>query len=104
MIMPIEKRHRGELDIPPIAASDPKGLELARIWAARGRQHVCLRTDLWKDPTTWGLMLVDLARHVANAYEQTGRGSREDILAKIKNGFEMEWGHPTDEATGKMLK
>jgi hypothetical protein len=104
MIMPKDKHHRGELDIPPIAASDPKGLELARIWAAGGRQHVILRPDLWSDPTAWGLMLVDLARHVANAYEETGKGNREKVLAQNRHGFEIEWDHPTDETTGAMMK
>ena len=102
MIMPLRDRHRGELQIPPVAASDPKGLEIARVWAAAGRQHVCLRPELWEDPTAWGLMLVDLAKHVANAYEQTGKGKRDEVLAKIRQGFEIEWDHPTDEATGRL--
>ena len=45
-------------------------MEVARIWAAHGRQHVHIRTGLWEDPGAWGIMLVDLARHAANIYEQ----------------------------------
>ena len=100
-MIPIKGKHCGELKIPPIAASDPKGLEIARVWAAGGQQHVCLRPDLWEDPTMWGMMLVDFAKHVANAYEQTGKGSREEILARIKRGFDTEWTNPTDNVTGK---
>ena len=47
------------------------------------------------------MMLVDFAKHVANAYEQTGKGSREEILARIKRGFDTEWTNPTDNVTGK---
>jgi hypothetical protein len=102
MKMPSHREHAGELGIPQIAKSDPKGIEIARIWAAKGQQHICLRPDLWDDPTAWGLMLVDLARHVANAYEETGMGNRAEVLAKIKKGVEIEWNNPTDTATGKM--
>jgi len=45
-------------------------------------------------------MLVDLARHVANAYEQLRGGSREEMLSRIREGFEAEWTHPTDEPHG----
>ena len=60
-----------ELLIPTAAAADPHAIELARIWASHGAQHVSLRADIWEDPGSWGFMLVDLARHIAIAYEQT---------------------------------
>jgi hypothetical protein len=102
MIFRKDDKHRGELDIPPLAANDPKAQELARIWAGGGRQHVILRHDAWEDPTAWGLMLVDLAKHVANAYEQAGKGTHEAVLGMIKEGFDLEWSNPTDEATGEI--
>ena len=104
MIMPKRNTHAGELGIPPVASTDPHALEIARVWAADGRQHVCLRPEIWDDPTAWGLMLVDLAKHVANAYEQAGCGTRADILKQIKHGFDIEWNNPTDEATGELNK
>jgi|SRR3989339_1358256 len=97
-------RHRGELEIPPLAAREPEGLEVARIWVAAGKQHVCLRAEAWEDPVAWGLLLVDFAKHVALAYEQCGKGTREHVLARIKQGFDAEWANPTDEATGEILK
>jgi hypothetical protein len=57
------------LEIPSTVEGDPNALEIARIWAAHGQQHVALRSGLWEDAGNWGIMLVDLARHVANAYE-----------------------------------
>lgn len=90
--------------IPPAAESDPKSVEIARIWAAGGKQHVSMKTGLWKDPASWGLMLVDLARHVANAYTQSDGRDRDDVLRRIKEGFDAEWDHPTDRPTGTVLK
>jgi hypothetical protein len=92
-----------ELPILPAAASAERSIEIARIWAAGGKQHVTLATKLWEDPAAWGLMLVDLARHVANAYVETeGRVSAE-VLERIKQGFDAEWSSPTDSPSGGLL-
>jgi hypothetical protein len=61
-----------ELPIPPAALTDDRARELVRVWASGGSQHVSLATGLWSDPAACGIMLVDLARHLARAYEQSG--------------------------------
>ena len=94
--------HRNELDVPPPVQSDSKAIEMARIWASKGQQVVTLRPDLWEDPAAWGIMLVDFANHVANAYEQMGRGSKEEVLKRIFEGMQAEISHPTDEVTGEI--
>lgn len=91
-----------ELAIPPAAAADPNAAEIVRIWIADGGQHVTLHPRVWKDPAAWGLMLVDLARHVAIAYEQTEGCDRQETLARIKAGFDAEWDDATDEPMGKV--
>ncbi len=93
-----------ELQIPPTAKDDPNAVEIARIWAAHGQQHVHLRTGLFPDAGSWGIMLVDLARHIANAYEQDGRGDYFEVLARIREIFEVEWDSPTDIAKGKFTE
>jgi hypothetical protein len=61
-----------------------------------------LATNLWKDPGTWGIMLVDLAKHIALSYEQATGQNAASVLRKIKKGFDAEWGSPTDEPTGSV--
>ena len=90
------------LEIPVTVEGDPNATEIARIWAAHGQQHVHLRSGLWADAGNWGIMLVDLARHVANAYEQDGRGDYFEVLARIREIFDAEWDSPTDIARGKL--
>jgi hypothetical protein len=90
------------LDPPPAVLDDPKSREIARIWGAHGRQYVTLDPRLWDDPAAWGLMLVDLARHVANAYMQLQGFDRQETLERIKIGFDMEWSSPTDEVVGEI--
>ena len=94
----------GALLIPPIATQDPKAFELVRVWAAAGGQQISLRPDVWGDPAAWGILLVDLAKHVANAlYEQSGRDPR-DTLRRSRAGFDAEWGHATDSPTGGFVE
>lgn len=85
-----------ELPIPEIVATDDNALELVRVWAAAGSQHVSLATGAWDDPAAWGIMLVDLARHIAAAYEATTDMTRDAALARIRSGFDAEWASATD--------
>ncbi len=86
-----------ELNPPPIATTQPKSVEILRVWAVPdGPQQVTLRTQWDEDPGVWGLLLVDIARHAAQAYARNGVG-RERALARIKELFDAEWSIPTTE-------
>jgi hypothetical protein len=103
LVVPAENkpRHTNELDVPPQALSDARAVEIARIWAAGGNQIVAFRAETWSDPATWGIMLVDFVKHIADAYEELGKGSRNDILTTIRRAFDAEWRTPTDHQTEK---
>ena len=92
-----------ELPIPPIALTDARARELLRVWAAKGAQHVTIAAGLWADPAACGIMLVDLARHLARAYEQQGTHTLDDALSRIYAGFDAEKGHSTSKATGQLI-
>ena len=92
--------HNNELPIPPIALQNDNAKEIARIWAAGGAQHITLSAPLWSDPAMWGIMLVDLSKLVADAYNRSGDFDRTDALARIKSGFDAEWTSATDEPFG----
>ena len=84
-----------QLDPPPIAAQNPHAVEVLRVWAASGSpQQFVLRTT-WKDAGAWGLLLVDVARHAAQAYEKEGR-SKLEVLRRMRELFDAEWANPTD--------
>ncbi len=72
-----------QLTIPDAATTDPESFEVLRVWIAHQAQHVSLRAGVWKDPAAWGIFLVDLARHVANAYEQDAGLDPAEVLARI---------------------
>jgi hypothetical protein len=83
-----------ELPIPSNVTSANQKMEMARIWLVDGEQIVSLSSNLWDDPGAWGLMLVDLAKHVAQAYALQGRNPHE-TLTRIKSAMDAEWQHPT---------
>ena len=83
------------LPIPDAMRNQPDAQEILRIWIANGRQHFSLYTN-WEDPAAWGLMLADLARHVAHAYAREGI-NRDESLRSILDLLERELDHPTDE-------
>ena len=94
-------RLKGELGLPPGAKSDPGSRELARVWSAQGEQHVILRPDAWgPEPAAWGIMLVDLARHIARAHKQLYGHSEDETLRRIRQLWDAEWQNPTDVPRG----
>jgi hypothetical protein len=92
--------HLHELLIPERAARDPKAREILRFWAVDGEPHMAIRRGLCDDPFVWGIVIVDLARHVANAFELSEGMDRSTTLNRIKAGFDAEWNSPTDTPTG----
>jgi len=94
---------KDELNIPNAARDDPSSFELIRIWVAKKNQHVSLRSGVWNDPAAWGLMLADLARHIANTFEQTEKIPYDEAVARVRSAFEAELELPTDVPSGKVL-
>ena len=98
--MEIEGTTMNELVIPPSATSAKQAVEMARVWHADGKQHVSLNAPGWKDPAAWGLLLVDIAKHVAEAYAQAEGRDKQEVLSRIKAGFDAEWKAATDKPKG----
>jgi hypothetical protein len=91
---------RSELKIPPAAKADPASSEILRVWLAGGSQHISLKADAWDDPAAWGLLLADLAHHVANAYVAAGQHTQQQAYQRVLAGLSAELQSPTDTPTG----
>jgi hypothetical protein len=91
-----------QLLVPEAAKEDRKSFEVLRLWVAKNGQHVSLRAGVWDDPAAWGIMLADLARHVANAYQQHAGLDKQRSLERIKGALDAELETPTDEAVGQI--
>ena len=91
-----KRSNKNELDLPPVASENPAATEVLRVWAAPGSpQQLTLRTT-WKNAGAWGLLLADVARHAALAYQKEGRDPQE-VLGQIHKFWKAEWESPTDE-------
>ena len=84
-----------ELPVPDAVSKANRSMEMARVWIADGRQIVALSPNLWGDPGSWGLMLVDIARHLSKQYAEAGQDEAE-VLSRIRSAFDAEWNHPTN--------
>jgi hypothetical protein len=80
-----------------MANSIPNATEVLRVWSAPScNQQFVLRTS-WEDPGAWGLLLVDIARHAAQAYAREGQDPGQ-VLDRIRALFDAEWNSPTSPA------
>jgi hypothetical protein len=92
-----KRANKNALEVPPLADENSTAVEVLRVWAAPGApQQLTLRTT-WKDPGAWGLLVVDVDRHAAQAYKADGRDPGE-VLARIRELWDAEWANPTDDA------
>lgn len=84
-----------ELAPPPAALADKDSRELFRAWIVGGGLHVSLQLG-FDDPGTWGLLLVDIARHAARAYVAEGLCSESEAMDRIRTMWVAEVTSPTD--------
>ena len=93
-----------DLDIPKEIHADPNATEVLRAWVAGGGLVCSLRPTAWQDASAWGVVLADVARHIANAVRDLGGDEPSVTVAKIRQLFNAELAGPTDEPTGYFPK
>jgi hypothetical protein len=93
------------LDPPPAAARDKASFEVLRVWIAEQGQHVSIRSGAWEDPFAWGIVLADLARHIALAQQlHKPETDVEAFVERLLEGFHAEIENPTDEPEGEVTQ
>ena len=97
-----------ELSIPPEAIEHPS-VEMIRVWAANGQQHVVLNIGFWEDRginerSAWGIVLADMIQHIADAHESEYGHDREETIQMIRDSFNAEMNTPTSERIGSFVK
>lgn len=93
------------LDIPAAAQRDKASFEVMRVWIAEQGQHVSIQSGAWEDPFAWGIVLADLARHIALAHQmQNSKIDPEAFLERLLEGFQAEIDNPTDEPEGEITQ
>jgi len=85
------------LDVP---THEPEAFEVLRVWAHVDQIFITLRYDVFEDAAAWGIFLVDLAHHIANALEQEKIMSRDAALDRIWQGLRVAMDDPPDSVQG----
>jgi hypothetical protein len=86
-----------QLAVPP-DAQEAGGKEILRAFIVDGGLSVSL-VRAFDDPSTWGLLLVDIARHVARMFASESGLTEDEALRQIHDMFQAEWSGPTDLGT-----
>ncbi len=86
-----------QLTIPPGAYHDDQSGEVLRAWIVDQGLHVTLTPSAFgEDAGVWGMLLVDVARHVSRALHAETGADPEATLARIKAMFDAEWNEEPD--------
>jgi hypothetical protein len=85
------------LHVPP-AALEQGGVEVLRAVIVDGGLHVSLRRA-FDDPEAWGMLIADVARHIARIYATEDKFREEETLARVRAIFDAEMDAPTDPGT-----
>jgi hypothetical protein len=93
--------------IPPAATRDTEAVELARVWIAEQGLHCSLKVGMYsadgptQETSAWGIILADLAGHIADALSADGLGSKAGLLEAIIERFNDEVSSPTSPRSGE---
>ena len=94
-----------ELCIPDGVEVDPQATEMLRLWAANNKLNVSINLGCYHDQghdeaSAWGVILTDLARHVAHGLAQRYDKNEVDEAKKIIEGILAELDSPTTDIKG----
>ena len=98
-----------ERAIPAAALRDTDAWEPLRVWIAEQRLHCSLKVGVYEEngpiseDTAWGIMLADVAKHVADALAKEGLRNRDIALREIFRSFASELEEPTAATTGSFI-
>ena len=89
------------LHVPPTAL-EQGGVEVLRAAIVEGGLHVSLRRA-FDEPDAWGVLIADVARHVARIYANETAMTEDQVLERVRAMFEAEMDEPTDPGTTNAL-
>lgn len=94
-----------ELPPPPKVVGNLEANEVLRCWIVDGGLQLSVAPLVFsKNAETWGLLLSDVARHIAQSFEQEGVHSYDETRQRIRAQFDIEWAMPTGDAVTSDLK
>lgn len=99
-----------ERPIPEAALRDEDAVEMLRVWIAEKKLHCSMKVGMYRETMNipeekaWGVILADVARHVANALESGYSTNAAESLKKILESFVNELDTPSSEIKGDFVQ
>ena len=91
--------------VPDAALRDKDSVEMLRAWIAEDGLHCTINIGMYEkheapEQIAWGIILSDVARHVANAMRERYGDNVDRSLAQIRDAFLQELDSPTSATKG----
>jgi hypothetical protein len=93
-VTPVAEDRFKELSVPPDAL-ERGGIEILRASIVEGAVSIALRRS-FDEPFTWGVLLIDLARHASRVYALETGMTEDEAFTAIRDGWEAELARSTD--------
>ncbi|TNY25400.1 DUF5076 domain-containing protein [Fulvimonas soli] len=99
-----------ERPIPEAALRDKDAVEMLRVWIAGGKLHCSMKVGMYKETMNlpeekaWGIILADVARHLAHAMSIGYSVDEKLTLRGVEESFIKELGLPTSSIDGDILE
>jgi hypothetical protein len=81
---------KASMSVPEVVQADPSAEAILSVWSVRDGQVFSVRVQHWDDPAAWGILLADLARHIARGYAEEGSRTEEVSLQRLMAGLRAE--------------
>ena len=75
-----------DLDVPAAVADDPQFDEVLRVWIGED-SVITLRNLFGTDTHNWGMLLADVAMHIAHMKLEQDEVDVEETLLAIEDGY-----------------
>ena len=90
---------------PPAAVRDEQSIQMLSAWIAERGMHCTLNIGFFdgqghNERKAWGILVADVIRHIANAWEQERGAPTNETIATIVQSLNAELESPTSKATG----
>ncbi len=95
-----------ERPIPDAAREDPNAVEMLRVWIAGNGLHCSIKVGMYQEigkvseQKAWGIILADIARHLARALSRDRSTDAAEELRLIRQSLLTELAAPTSGVTG----